>query len=169
MTTNRRGMSVLQEITVIKTEIEKLRKEAKEKVESIFKTAALELFTEYPNLKRFSWTQYTPYFNDGDPCTFRSSHYYPAISFTSTVVEEDEDYDDYEEEWSDYKYYDYSNKKRTLKPGLSKEQRAEIKTAKAVLDFLGTFDDEDMENLFGDGYKVIITSKGIEVEDYDHD
>lgn len=163
-------MSVLKEIKTIKTEIEKLRKEAKEKVSSIFKTAALELFTEYPNLVRISWTQYTPYFNDGDACTFSSGHTSPAIYFTSSVNEDgEEDYERYEEEWNTYNYYDGYGKDKKLKSDLTKEQKAELKTGKAVNDFLENFDDEDMENLFGDHVKVIITKDGVETDDYDHD
>lgn len=28
------------------------------------------LFAKYPGLESFGWTQYTPYFMDGDPCVF---------------------------------------------------------------------------------------------------
>ena len=146
-------MSTLSEIKEIESEINKLLKEAKVKVvKEIFKKAVPELFVEYPNLKRISWTQYTPYFNDGDTCEFGSSHTSPAIYFTtpSPDVEGDkDDFDGYEEEWSDYSY--------------------QIKTAEAVIAFLGNFDDDDMLDLFGDHQKVIITAKGIEVEDYNHD
>ncbi len=168
-------MSALSDIKAIKAEIEKLRAEAKTKVEAIFKEAALELFTVYPNLKRISWTQYTPYFNDGDTCEFSSSHDSPAIYFTTATPDGDEeDYDRYEEEWSTWSYYDYpargsASREKTLKPNLTEEQLAQITTGNAVIEFLKNFDDEDMENLFGDGYKVVITAKGIEVDRFDHD
>ncbi len=29
-----------------------------------------ELFNVYPEVRAVRWTQYTPYFNDGDPCVF---------------------------------------------------------------------------------------------------
>lgn len=38
------------------------------------------MFAKYPELKTISWTQYTPYFNDGDPCTFRANTEYPDIN-----------------------------------------------------------------------------------------
>ena len=171
-------MSTLSEIKEIESEINKLLKEAKVKVvKEIFKKAVPELFVEYPNLKRISWTQYTPYFNDGDTCEFGSSHTSPAIYFTtpSPDVEGDkDDFDGYEEEWSDYSYYDYDKnyknyKNKKLKPGLSDETIAQIKTAEAVIAFLGNFDNDDMLDLFGDHQKVILTAKGIEVEGYNHD
>lgn len=39
-----------------------------------------------------AWTQYTPYFNDGDPCIFRASD--PSFSFAG-VVESSDTYFDY--------------------------------------------------------------------------
>jgi hypothetical protein len=144
-------MSTLSDIKALKHNIEKLRKEAKTKVESIFKTAALELFVEYPDLKSISWTQYTPYFNDGDACYFSSHHYYAAIKFVASNEDEDED-DDYQE--------GYDESSATPK---------QLKAGKAAEEFLENFDNDDMENLFGDGVKVIITKDGIEVEDYEHD
>lgn len=36
----------------------------------IFEAAAQDLFAAYPALESFAWRQYTPYFNDGDVCTF---------------------------------------------------------------------------------------------------
>jgi hypothetical protein len=161
-------MSVLTNLKATKAEIERLREEAKTKVESIFKTAVLELFTEYPNLKQISWTQYTPYFNDGDPCTFSSHHNYASIKFTSTVEGEDDE-DGYDEKWSTYHYYDGYGKDKKLKSNLTTIEIDKLKAGEAVGEFLANFDDDDMENLFGDGFKVIITKDGIEVEEYSHD
>jgi hypothetical protein len=141
--------NTLSDIKVIKQNIEKLRKEAKAKVESIFKTAALELFVEYPDLKSISWSQYTPYFNDGDSCNFSSNHSYAAIKFVASNEDEDEDYQE-----------GYDKSSATPK---------QLKAGKAAEEFLENFDDDDMENLFGDHVKVIITKDGIEVEHYTHD
>jgi hypothetical protein len=145
-------MSTLSDIKSIKENINKLREEAKKKVESIFKTAALELFVEHPVLKSISWSQYTPYFNDGDICYFSSHHDYATIKFVASDESEDED-DGYDEEGFDE----------------SSATPEQLKAGNAAETFLGNFDDDDMENLFGDHVKVIITKDGIEVEDYDHE
>lgn len=34
------------------------------------KTAFIDFFNEHPDIHALSWRQYTPYFNDGDPCVF---------------------------------------------------------------------------------------------------
>ena len=34
-----------------------------------------------------TWAQYTPYFNDGDPCTFSSDHRYAGIFGSRDVLD----------------------------------------------------------------------------------
>ena len=42
-------------------------------VTSELKTAFRAVFERHPNVRSLTWTQYTPYFNDGDPCRQESS------------------------------------------------------------------------------------------------
>lgn len=46
----------------------------------IFRFVVTNLFNEYPELKKFSFTGYTPAFNDGDECTFTLGTDYPEIN-----------------------------------------------------------------------------------------
>lgn len=46
---------------------EKLRNTGEEALKEAFK----EVFEKHPSIYSVSWRQYTPYFNDGDPCYFR--------------------------------------------------------------------------------------------------
>lgn len=52
--------------------------------------AFMEAFESAPLIRAFSWRQYTPTFNDGDPCTFRS--YADEDEFK--LVDESHDQDD---------------------------------------------------------------------------
>lgn len=52
-------------------EIAKLRIDAANTARDNLESARKQLFEDFPDLEWFSWTQYTPYFNDGDECTFR--------------------------------------------------------------------------------------------------
>jgi hypothetical protein len=63
-------MASIDDFKKLKAEQLKLREEAKVKAKEIFASASKALFAEYADLESFSWTQYTPYFNDGDSCTF---------------------------------------------------------------------------------------------------
>lgn len=43
--------------------------------EAAMKEAFKEVFDKHPSIESIYWTQYTPYFNDGDPCYFRMGEY----------------------------------------------------------------------------------------------
>jgi hypothetical protein len=69
-------MTKLEELKARHTE---LKGQIKTESEAWFKEQSAALFAKYPTMLNFSWTQYTPYFNDGDACTF-SVHNYPEIN-----------------------------------------------------------------------------------------
>jgi hypothetical protein len=52
---------------------------AREVMKDTLKEALAEglaaFFAEHPDEKAVAWTQYTPSFNDGDPCTFQLNEY----------------------------------------------------------------------------------------------
>ena len=58
--------------------------QAKAEMEATAKTAfadmAKEFFNDNPTVLAFGWTQYTPYWNDGDVCTFRAQTDYPTVT-----------------------------------------------------------------------------------------
>ena len=121
--------------------IEAARKELKEAGTGVLKDLLAPLFEKFPEVAAVSWTQYTPYFNDGDPCTFRSNHDEPAV-----LDKEDAE----NEEW-DAESFDWESE--------------EFKMARELL---GALSEDDMEDLFGDGYRIIVTRDGVDVEEYDH-
>ncbi len=47
-----------------------LRKKMVDNLEESLKTAFNEILANQEEITSVSWTQYTPYFNDGDTCTF---------------------------------------------------------------------------------------------------
>lgn len=42
----------------------------KQEVKTVFLECTKEIFDRFPECQTFSWTQYTPYFMDGDQCYF---------------------------------------------------------------------------------------------------
>lgn len=58
------------ELKAINDEMDALREKNTKKFLDILKRGFAECFEKFPELKSFSWTQYTPYFNDGDSCVF---------------------------------------------------------------------------------------------------
>lgn len=57
-------------LNTIKEKMEALEKEMAEAGANYIRQVAQEAFDKYPELRSFGWTQYTPYFNDGDTCIF---------------------------------------------------------------------------------------------------
>jgi len=60
-------------------EIKKLQDQVSKDVKVLFNDGFKEIFESCPELVGVRWTQYTPYFNDGDACNFRSYHECPIV------------------------------------------------------------------------------------------
>jgi hypothetical protein len=60
-------------------EIEKAMAQMKSDSRSLVKRAAQELFQAAPEIDFVFWTQYTPYFNDGEPCSFSVNGIYYVL------------------------------------------------------------------------------------------
>jgi len=74
-----------EEIKALQTDVEILGKE-------LIEVGSKNVFAQIPKLEYFFWTQYTPYFNDGEPCYFSSNHDYPDMQFSEGVKYGSPDY-----------------------------------------------------------------------------
>lgn len=135
-------MPTIQDIMAKKKAFqEELVASGKEALKQEFK----KTFDAHPELLAIKWRQYTPYFNDGEPCTFRVGEFEMKLATTP----EDGSESDYEEEGFESTYGD----------GPIPEA---VRT-------LARIDDEIYEHAFGDHCKVTATRDGFEVEEYEHD
>ena len=140
MTTAQEKYAEMQE------KIKKMQEEMQEKVKSLFNEIVTEFFAANPKIKSFSWTQYTPYFNDGEECVFGVNSYDPTMIF----VEESGLIDT--EKWE-----------------IAEEGEARD-LQKATQKFIDGFRDEDLKTIFGDHVEVTVNNDGTaEVEEYSHD
>ncbi|GAA0853261.1 hypothetical protein ACFQVD_26850 [Streptosporangium amethystogenes subsp. fukuiense] len=134
-----------------------------------------------PSIVEFGWTQYTPHFNDGDPCEFGVG--YPWFRTVENVADapadEDGEYDD-EDTWQmelssnetlgtrprtwdsesrDYRYDDYTG------PDVARYDRC--------LALHRAMDSEEFDEVllaaFGDHAQVTVKKDGIKVDFYDHE
>ncbi len=132
------------------TQTNKLQEELAEIEQSAFVEGAKELFQKHSELDRFSWVQYAPSFNDGDPCYF-SVHRDPYINGYDWYAEDDGSTDD-----EDFDYDVWVEQREKLKPLYDD-----------VTTFLEAFSDDSLARMFGEGSRVIVKRKeGIEVNDY---
>lgn len=127
------------------------------------------------------WHQYTPYFNDGDPCVFG------VHSFGVKFVDVTDDEGDYEDGFIDPDYrlvnWDYEyNPFRKVNPRLSNTSKlifgdTSYENIKVKLDILNELSrriqdgmhEVFLQKTFGDHAEVTATRDGFSVDYYEHD
>lgn len=171
-------MSALQEkFNQLITEQEALRKKFQETAQALFKETTKEFFDLNPGVKCVVWTQYTPYFNDGDTCEFGVNN--PTFSNAEgSDVYNVTGWGEYDGEtegvWatdnisyvmnSDRDYY-----KETCDLILAGE-KVDVDSCSNFSDMVLSNPMEDvMYAMFGDHVKIIATREGFDVEEYEHD
>lgn len=94
-------MSGLKEkLKVASEKIDEQRKAQLAENKKLFMEAVNELFDKHEELMGIRWRQYTPYFNDGSPCTFGVGELFITTRPVSEL--EDLDEDDDEVDMGDY-------------------------------------------------------------------
>jgi hypothetical protein len=149
--------------------------EARKQIEKIasdaFKELTAEFFEGQPDIVSFGWTQYTPYWNDGESCTFSANTEYPIVTFKAKdgkVIRYDENCGTLNEVNTAVTDGDIE---------FSEDDEIEMepyddelsKHAKAVSKFLSVFDEDDLETMFGDHARVTVTRKGTSTDEYEHE
>lgn len=140
-------MTKYQELQV---KVKAMRAEMREAFGEAIRDGATELFNKYPFLTAFGCTCYTPYFNDGDTCTYSVNSDYPLVTFNFPGLPGED---------NDSGYFDDSNPNKDV----AKAAYDDVRT------FLGSFDTEDFQSFFGDHIQFVVTRDGVEVEAYEHD
>jgi hypothetical protein len=167
-------MSKLQEqFDLLLQEQADLTKRFQEKAQELFKETTKEFFDKNPAITAVIWTQYTPYFNDGDTCEFAVHEPY----FTNA-----KNLDDITR-WGEYEGEDEENEwsmelwSLTSDSDWAKEARSKIDMTQINLPSISKFSqliqssdmEEVMEAMFGDHVRVVATREGFDVDDHDHD
>jgi len=122
-----------------------------EKITPALKEAFIDLKKTIPTLEAVKWEQYTPYFNDGDSCTF-SLH---GVYFRFAGVKDDAgDYND-----------GFLSAYETKDAGLTGVQKEVLENFEEELGHL----EELLEEALGDHMQVTLNAEGIETEECSHD
>lgn len=152
----------------IKTKMEAMRDELKVLGEKLFREGSQDIFDGFPGLTSFSWTQYTPYFNDGDECVFGVNHYSVALRYGQSEEEAEEEENEGTFDSYSAKYADPSVE---LPSYLSqyKDKRWLFEAGGLTESLIAGVDDDTMKALFGDHVRVTVTRQGVETEYYEHD
>ena len=141
MTTTRNLLSLVQDYDA---KVKAMRDELSNEFKTQFKTISTEIFAKYPEILKFGWTQYTPYFNDGDPCVF---HYNAMYVCTDPETADGSIY-----EWEEMY-------------GSNAKKYPELAEFEKVL----SSSEDILLAMFGDHVQVTVTPVGIDVDEYEHD
>lgn len=176
------------------TQVEKIKSKTLRENEKFFKQGVKALFAAHPDLESFSWSQYTPGWNDGDECVF-SAHFEHGLHLNGD--------DDSEEIYSvrenlqllEDKNSETKIKKKIAQLSKKKENAWEVDHLKGKLSFLEglkdkpeeierikkfsrmksdivsvleSIKDEYFQSMFGEG-NVIVTKDEVSVEECEHD
>lgn len=186
--------TLAQRIAKNKKEADRAKSGISRSGQKLFKEAVKDIFKEFKDLQRFQWNQYTPNWNDGDPCNFGL--------YTDSLAIDDEcggGYEDIESTWTLEHLHELlsdreNEKKRILKEieekSASKEKSWEVDSLKRDLKSIENRDPEEVEkkfkikkaiayvleginesvfeDMFGEG-TVVVTREGISVEECEHD
>lgn len=146
-------------VNSINERIAKLKEEEKAIYQNEMKGLFKALFEDHPTLMTLVWDQYTPYFNDGDPCYFRRYSIFCEVDGIDSY--DKNEFSSLEDAISECGYPD-----EVMLSTWSKNCPEDIKNA---IKSLESTPDEMFELAFGDGVRVFATREGFEVEDRDHD
>lgn len=135
------------------------RERAKELLNQSFK----EFFDANPTVRVFGWRQYTPYFNDGDPCEFQCQL---ECSFASNA-----------EDYTNIQYGEYEGESESVwiddgDYGSFNEELIPEDTLGNIQDLRETLmkiNEDIFLEVFGDHVTVYATRDGFDVQEYDHD
>lgn len=160
------------------SKIAALKEQMMEELRKDFHGALVELFDVHPFVHAVHFTAYTPYFNDGDECTFSSHHDYCGFNgYDGYGDEKDSSVKDAFGNIEGENIYHTSlftiyAKGENGKWGDVINPNFNALHKKAVEDFrdaLNAVGDEEWKELVGDHCIVMIDRKGIHVEEYSHE
>lgn len=164
----------------------KEKEKVEKQVQKEFIPVITDLLAKSDLIESIGWTQYTPYFNDGEPCTFDVNTYdllingdweYETEELNETiykeieteeelqsVIEENERSGRTENSW--YKQPVIGTSHSFPNDSFNSKEHDLLEEIKKVIQ---SVPDEIMESMFGDHVKVTIFKDGTtETEEYDH-
>ncbi len=156
----------LEELKLKQKELSELNQKIIDQSSDIFDIFISEIFNKYP-IESFGWSQYTPYFNDGDTCIFSANTDYLKIN--DEYVEESEWIS--EKNTTNWGTWNAQTRQYDNRVEVDNEKYDPIlaKCSDEISDFLSNFDDNFYLKKFGDHAEITVTKDGFTIEDCEHD
>jgi hypothetical protein len=131
-----------------------------------FRPAVDEFLAAHPEVEAVRWTQYTPYFDDGDPCVFSVNDPEVRLAGGTEATPDDEDDEDDEEIGQWRSAWDLGYDSETKSKDFTAVLCADLKSLSGLF---AEIEDVLLE-IFDDHVRVTIGRDGEpDVEEYGHD
>lgn len=170
-------LAATKEINTLVNEWNEQCKVMMKKWQDIFTEKVSCVFELDERINSISWTQYTPYFMDGEECTFSANLDNLSINGFDRYGDNNDNNDNYDEDidksvvrynfWDHYKKKTWTNIGEVENPNYDENISDMLKT---IIDFMTAFPEDLYEEIFGDHVSVLITRDGkTELNEYEHD
>jgi hypothetical protein len=133
------------------------------KVEATLMSAFNELFERYPHFHSLVWTQYTPYFNDGDECVFmlHGGNFHVDENWAPNAAKK------YHTSGRDVALSTWSVGHYS-KDEVTSEWFEFVNELNEIWKFIES-NEEYLEMIWGDHVEVTVDRNGFSTEEYEHD
>lgn len=144
-------MDLIATLTKAAKERQDLENIARERAKTGVGPGLQQFLKDHPELESVRWTQYTPYFNDGDTCKFGIHELY----FRPSDEDEQAALDD----------SDYGDGYSSIYEARGRSYHADLSALESALSAA----EPEMLSVFGDHVQVTVTADGVDVEEYEHE
>lgn len=167
-------MTDKKSVSELVDEFHKLREELSKRLQGEFKNLISEVFEANPEVYGIVWNQYTPYFNDGEPCEFTVSDFEPVMSlkeFTARQEDKGEPDEFYADKYQEYlecgSAYNFEDENCGM--DWMRYSSTEKESFKEAIEQISKIPDDVFRDMFGDHVTVLATRDKITTEEYSHD
>ena len=165
------NLTAMDRLSALTQDVKDIRAQMKAVAQEAVKEGAKAIFQEYGDiLHSFGWRQYTPSFNDGDPCYFTMEDPYLIAKIDTEGLEEDEIEDFADDEGS--AAFGYRGKSRaTTGWGANEKPNPEYDPRYAAAEdavgklYTALSEGEVSKDVFGEFASVVFTPDEVRVEE----
>lgn len=164
-------------VETMQSEMARIEKEFRAKMQGLFDEASKAFFVEAPMIKAIVWNQYTPYFNDGEECTFSVNDVHFIVGNDKFDIANydlnalswgDFDFDGEEDVEDEADLFETSTWKDSHKATIEKYGQNAFNAVQAMSKIISTNDDI-MRAVFGDHTMVALLPDRTITEKFEHD
>jgi len=176
----REALKPTERLLELSEHIKRAQQQMREHAQEMVKDGTKAIFAEYGDIVHsFGWLQYTPYFNDGEPCEF-GMHELVVVAHEDLEGLDEFEAEERRSEWRyegspTFSHYGSDTKVRETfyggdtNPNFDQRYKDAYDACVAIYEALASDGQKLARDVFGDHVEVIFTPQGVDVQEYEHD